>query len=798
MVNDKTPVLIVDDDRVMHTILKKMLEPLGYAPIATRSGAEALELLKRGDVHLVITDWEMPVMDGLELCRAIRSEDLPGYVYVIMLTGREGAQSRIEGLDAGADDFLNKPLNAGELMVCLKTAHRILGLETRDVALFALAKLAESRDQETGDHIERVQNYTRVLVRHLAPDVKTRHGIDEQFIRLIYQTSPLHDLGKVAIPDAILLKPGKLTPAEYEIMKAHAELGAQTLDAALRRFPQARFLQMARDIAATHHEKFDGSGYPSGLSGEQIPLCGRIVALADVYDALTSRRVYKEAMSHEQAKSIILHNRGKHFDPDVVDAFLAAESLLVEVHKRFNREDPVWPATLLAANAANAGGEELGEGYKILVVEDDPFMRKQLLALLARTGCTVLCATNVDEARRMVAEESPKLVISDWEMPGEDGLDFCKHLRRQQTLSSVHFIMLTVHSDQQLLLNAYKAGVDDFVSKPFNADELLARVQAGLRRATLHGELLKKTNDLRSINMQLASMNARLDRLAVTDELTGLYNRRHAMFKLEEHWELSRRTGEPLSVIIADVDYFKRINDTHGHGVGDMMLHRLATLLREQAGNSDTVCRIGGEEFLIILPGHTIEQAHAFAERCRAEIERRASVTRDRAVQATISAGVAARVPAMLQFSELLRAADQALYAAKRAGRNRVHSGDAAPAPPPLPIDIQRVREKCGGDQSFAAAVIQRFCQQAGHEVERIAESLAAGQLDALQRRAQNLRSMTAYLSADQASDLSRRIEQLARDRRADEIGALTDQLRHEIAGVVDWITQNVEAMAAG
>ncbi|HVX84760.1 MAG TPA: response regulator [Phycisphaerae bacterium] len=679
MVKDHhTPVLIVDDDRVMHTILRKMLEPLGYAPVSARSGAEALERLKGGDIHLVITDWDMPEMDGLELCRAIRRQDLPGYVYIIMLTGREGTECRIEGLDAGADDFLSKPLKPGELMVCLKTAQRILALETRDVALFALAKLAESRDQETGEHIERVQNYTRVIVNHLAPDVKARHGVDEQYARLIYQTSPLHDLGKVAIPDAILLKPGKLTPAEYEIMKAHTDLGAQPLDAALQRFPQARFLRMARDIAASHHEKFDGTGYPKSLAGEQIPLCARIVALADVYDALTSRRVYKEAMSHEQARGIIVHNRGKHFDPDVVDAFLAGEMQFGEVHRQYNREDPVWPATFLAASAAVAAAGEFGQGCKILVVEDDPFMRKQLLGLLARTGCTVLSATNVEEARRLVAEESPKLVISDWEMPGEDGLDFCRHLRRQQTLSAVHFIMLTVHSDQQLLLSAYKAGVDDFVSKPFNAEELLARVQAGLRRTALHGELSKKTQDLRAINIQLAAMNARLDRLATTDELTGLYNRRQAMFTLEEQWELARRTNEPLSVILADVDLFKQINDTHGHAAGDMMLQRLGTVLREQAAAVGAVCRIGGEEFLIILPGKRLPEAAALAERCRVEVERRAGASREDPVRATISAGVASRTPDMAQFSDLLRAADQALYAAKRAGRNRVHGGTGA------------------------------------------------------------------------------------------------------------------------
>ena len=167
-----------------------------------------------------------------------------------------------------------------------------------------------------------MQSYTALIARHLSDEVKVRHGVDEEYIRLLYQTSPLHDLGKVGIPDAILLKPGKLTADEFKIMKTHTVVGAQTLDAALQRFPNARFLQIAREIAATHHEKFDGSGYPQGLVGEQIPLCGRIVAVADVYDALTSRRVYKAAMTHEQAKDHPARWPGQPFRSRVVNAFL--------------------------------------------------------------------------------------------------------------------------------------------------------------------------------------------------------------------------------------------------------------------------------------------------------------------------------------------------------------------------------------------------------------------------------------------------------------------------------------------
>ena len=330
--------IIADDDELSLAILRNVLEQMGYAVEAARNGRQVMELLTAGSSHLIITDWEMPELNGLELCQQIRREEYNGYVYIIMITANDSPARKIEGLHAGADAFLTKPLNPAELLVCLRTAERILSLETRDLAMFALAKLAESRDPETGSHIERVQSYARLLAQHASTLPQHQGIVDAEFVRLIYQTSPLHDIGKVGIPDQVLLKPGKLTAAEFSVMKTHAELGSQTLDAALKRFPKAKFLHLARDIALSHHEKFDGSGYPCGLVGEQIPLCGRIVALADVYDALTSRRVYKTAMSHAQARTIILGERGRHFDPAMVDSFLACEQQFITVAQQL--KDP--------------------------------------------------------------------------------------------------------------------------------------------------------------------------------------------------------------------------------------------------------------------------------------------------------------------------------------------------------------------------------------------------------------------------------------------------------------------------
>ncbi|MEM6561552.1 MAG: HD domain-containing phosphohydrolase, partial [Planctomycetota bacterium] len=201
------------------------------------------------------------------------------------------------------------------------------------LTIFSLARLAEARDHETGAHLERVRTYCRLLATQLAEAGQFTDEIDDGFIELIYQTSPLHDIGKVAVPDCVLLKPGRLDEGEFAIMQTHAEAGAETLNAALSENPDAEFLRMARDIALTHHERFDGKGYPQGLRGGDIPLCGRITAVADVYDALTSKRVYKGRFSHDIAQKMIIEERGRHFDPRVVDAFHACAAAFDNVRR---------------------------------------------------------------------------------------------------------------------------------------------------------------------------------------------------------------------------------------------------------------------------------------------------------------------------------------------------------------------------------------------------------------------------------------------------------------------------------
>jgi putative two-component system response regulator len=314
-------ILIVDDSPIALKLLEKALRKAGHQVDAVTNGEEALAWVRKGVHRLIISDWDMPVLNGLELCRQVR-EISTNYVYFILLTSHRSSEHIVTGLSAGADDFIAKPFDPEELLLRVHAGERILSLESRDMVVFAMAQLAESRDRETGKHLERVRRYAELLGQELMKRGAFGGQVNDKFVRLVYETSPLHDIGKVGVPDAILLKPGRLTSEEFAIMRTHTTLGAATLDSALDKFPDAEFLKFARDIAACHHERYDGTGYPRGLAGDDIPLSARIVAVADVYDACSTNRVYRPAMTHEEVVQLIVSGAGSHFDPTIVDVFL--------------------------------------------------------------------------------------------------------------------------------------------------------------------------------------------------------------------------------------------------------------------------------------------------------------------------------------------------------------------------------------------------------------------------------------------------------------------------------------------
>ncbi|HLA34674.1 MAG TPA: HD domain-containing phosphohydrolase, partial [Rhodocyclaceae bacterium] len=350
--------------------INESLRPYYQTRIATlgRKGLELARMAPQPD--LVLLDVELPDMQGYEVCALLKQDAQTAAIPVIFLSSHTDVGDITRGLEYGAVDYVAKPVAPPILLARVQTHLRLrdanemlrnqnahlesmVGLRTRDLeartlelqrsqalTIVALGSIAETRDNETGNHIHRTSAYVELLARRLAPMARFRSTVSMAEWEMIWKSAPLHDIGKVGIPDHILLKPGKLTAEEFEIMKRHTTLGKNAIRAAeMRVSTEGSFLHVASEIALSHHERWDGSGYPEGLRGESIPLSARLMAVADVYDALISRRVYKAAMPHSTAVDIIRAGRGNHFDPMLVDIFLEMASEFLDIATRFSDED---------------------------------------------------------------------------------------------------------------------------------------------------------------------------------------------------------------------------------------------------------------------------------------------------------------------------------------------------------------------------------------------------------------------------------------------------------------------------
>lgn len=369
--SDKT-ILVVDDTGENLTVIGGLLQPFFRVRVAN-SGMRALKVA-RSDPRpdLILLDVMMPEMDGYAVLAELRQDPYTRDIPVMFVTAMDGDQDEEYGLSLGAVDYITKPIRPAILLARVRTHLELKDARDwlrdqngylegevsrrmrendliKDVSLNALALLAEKRDNETGNHLYRTQAYVEALMQQLQDHPRFRHALSAAQRQLIAKAAPLHDIGKVGIPDQILLKPARLTPEEFEIMKTHSLIGAEAIEAAIERVvggDRARldelqgntpldFLVVARHIALGHHEKWDGSGYPQGLRGDAIPIPARLMALADVFDALTCKRHYKKAFPLEQAVALLVEGRGTHFDPDMVDAFLAIQDRFADIAQRY-------------------------------------------------------------------------------------------------------------------------------------------------------------------------------------------------------------------------------------------------------------------------------------------------------------------------------------------------------------------------------------------------------------------------------------------------------------------------------
>lgn len=344
---EKSTVLVVDDALDNLTLIGELLKKQYHIKVAN-NGEKALKIAQSNTPpDLILLDIVMPKIDGYEVCKQLKSNPTTANIPVIFLTMKHEVEDEARGLGLGAVDYITKPISASILMARVKThltmqkmqdfllnQNNCLAAEAvqrnsemiaiHNVAINAMASLAEGCNCSGGNHIRRIRQYIKFLAEKLRLHPRFAHFLNnDKNIEMLFKSAPLHDIGKARIPDYILLKPARFEPEEFEIMKTHTACGRDTIFQAETEYGQeVPFFKYAKEITYSHHEKWDGSGYPEGLVGDDIPISARLIAVADVYDALISHRVYKEGISHREAVQIISENKGRHFDPDVVDAFL--------------------------------------------------------------------------------------------------------------------------------------------------------------------------------------------------------------------------------------------------------------------------------------------------------------------------------------------------------------------------------------------------------------------------------------------------------------------------------------------
>ena len=361
----KATVLVVDDSPDLLALVSSVLQDLYRVKVASHGAAGLQIALGEPPPDLILLDVMMDGTDGFEVCQALKANPATAAIPVIFLTAKTDVVDEEKGLTLGAVDYIMKPVSPPILLARVATQLRLkassdflkskadylegeVALRTgeivtaQEITILAMSMLAETRDMDTGNHIRRTQNYVKALAEHLKHHPRFAAELSASAIAMLFKSAPLHDIGKVGIPDRILLKPGRLMPEEFAVMKTHTTIGFDAIVQAENALGgPVEYLRVAKEIALSHQEKWDGSGYPQGLAGEAIPLSARLMAVADVYDALISTRVYKPGMPHDRAVQVIFQGRGAHFDPDMVDALIEIQDEFAAIAARFADSDSV-------------------------------------------------------------------------------------------------------------------------------------------------------------------------------------------------------------------------------------------------------------------------------------------------------------------------------------------------------------------------------------------------------------------------------------------------------------------------
>ncbi len=603
---------------------------------------------------------------ALELLRLLDEETTPIGQITATVETDPALSSRLLKL-------VNSPLvGVSRTIASLAMAVNLLGRPAVRNLVLGMS-LIES-DKNTQTNVFNYQNYwskslaRAVSARHLAPSFKACAD-DEAFTVAL-----LSEIGTLGFAFTF--------PKEFDAILSNADLcdSARRLELERDAFGIDHNELAAEMMSEWHLADFFGQAvkHQNATDIEALDIderCKRLITQLQLSDAFASTLVTPK-IYQEDLQKVVDVGVSMNLKPETLfDAFDLAKTEWHELGTIYAVQTSKSVPSL-----RDSHGRASRDQVPILIVDDDPIQLSILEKALIEAGYNVHTAKNGFDAFKAIRAQGFQMVLTDWNMPKMDGLQLCGALRNNEVVGFVYVIVLTTSTDNDVLGKAFDAGADDFLIKPWKKIELLARLKAGLRTLKLESTLAAEQRAAHKTNAELATLNEKLQRMATTDELTGLCNRREAMNRLNEYWELAQRKSVPLSCIAIDIDFFKKCNDTYGHDVGDIVLRDTARVLRNGTRKSECVFRMGGEEFLVLCPESSAEMSQAAAERLRLLVERNEIAHNNLINSITISAGIAEVTPDIKNADELLKVADQALYQAKANGRNRVVNGSSVPA----------------------------------------------------------------------------------------------------------------------
>lgn len=663
----KQKILIVDDSEMNRSILADILGE-EFDVIEACDGFEAINTMRSYGVELslVLLDVVMPRMDGFEVLAMMNNykwiQDIP----VIMISAENSSSYMDRAYELGATDYIQRPFDAlvvrrraiNTIMLYSKQK-RLIGLvedqicekeKEQSLMINILSHIVEFRNGESGLHVLHIHTMTEILLQNLLKRTD-KYRLSPQEISLIATASALHDIGKIGIDDKILNKPGRLTPEEFEQMKNHAAYGAEVLDK-MPFYKNEPLVRIAREICRWHHERYDGRGYPDGLKGDEIPISAQVVALADVYDALTSERVYKKAIPHETAIEMILNGECGAFNP-VLLSVLKWVADRIQVELRVNSVGEISKQDLNRITKEVISHEELSVSKRTINLFEREREKYRFIAAMSKE---IMFELYADPVTVSFFDESAHKLGVDMIIPNpleDEKLIAC--LGKENMIEFGKLIRSATHDDS---IVSFECDVK-MDGEPRHC-RILAMTQYNLNDDTDTYEYVGTVGKIEDITEEYSKMKA-LEQAATHDSLTGLMNHAHAKSIIQE--KLSEQTEKKFLLAVMDMDNFKAINDTYGHIAGDEALKNISAKIKNVLPSDGVAARIGGDEFMIFW--ECIGDAEASAKKIF-----RAFKVKFGQDDASLSMGISTS-DISRDYEELFRLADMALYAAKDAGKQR-------------------------------------------------------------------------------------------------------------------------------